>query len=155
MNCFKTFYCILLMSIAACDSQVPESQAPVPPPPSPPQVLDNSPIVCRHAGCQITAVHSTYAQFPNNDTALAVYLAKHVKYPPMSREGGIEGTVYIRFVVNKNGALQNIEVVRGMSGGCSEEAVRVVQGMPKWIPATKNGENVCSRFTLPVKFKID
>jgi periplasmic protein TonB len=162
LNIFKTFYCIFLVSIVACRQQVavqspPPStmQAPVPPPPPPPKILDNSPIICQHASCQIEAPKSTEPEFPGGDKALAVYLAKHVKYPDLSREGGLEGTVYLRFVVDKDGTLRNIEVARGVSGGCSEVAVQVVQGMPKWVPATKKGVKVCSRFTLPVKFKLD
>ncbi len=149
LNVFKTFYFISVISSVACGQ--PEA---VSSPPPTLKTIENSPIVCPHASCQIQAP-SIPPQFPKGEKALAVYLATHVQYPRESLNGGVEGTVYLQFVVEKSGSLSNINVVRGVSGGCSEIAVRVVQGMPKWIPATKKGQKVCSRFTLPIKFKID
>jgi TonB family protein len=110
---------------------------------------------CAHSNCQIIAKDSTNAQFPMGEKALFEYIRTHLKYPRFFYMGGIAGTVYLTFIVAKDGSVQHIEVRRGMSGGCTEEAVRVLKGMPKWIPATKNGQKVCSRWTLSIKFTLD
>jgi outer membrane protein OmpA-like peptidoglycan-associated protein len=110
---------------------------------------------CAHSNCQIIANDSTNAQFPMGEKALFEYIRTHLKYPRFFYIGGIAGTVYLTFIVAKDGSVQHIEVRRGMSGGCTEAAVRVLKGMPKWIPATKNGQKVCSRWTLPIKFTFD
>ncbi|MCC6727195.1 MAG: M56 family metallopeptidase [Saprospiraceae bacterium] len=79
----------------------------------------------------------------------------NVKYPKEAREKGIEGTVFVKFVIQKDGSVANIETVKSVGFGCDEEVVRVVANMPKWVPAKKNGQPVTSSFTLPVKFKLD
>ena len=83
-----------------------------------------------------------------------MFLGQNIRYPQRAREDGYSGTVYVRFVVETDGTLTNIEVVKGVGGGCSEEAVRVVKMMPNWIPGENGGKKVRTSFTLPVKFKL-
>jgi periplasmic protein TonB len=90
--------------------------------------------------------------FPGGETELYKYLQANIKYPPMARESGITGTVYVRFIVDKRGRISNVTLLRGIGGGCDEEAIRVVQGMPDWNPGKQNGMAVPVYFTLPVKF---
>jgi TonB family protein len=94
-------------------------------------------------------------EFPGGQKALYKYLSDNIRYPVVARENGIEGTVYIGFVVNTDGQLSNIVVKRGVAGGCTEESVRVISSMPKWIPGKHNGEFVRVNFTMPIKFKLD
>jgi protein TonB len=93
-------------------------------------------------------------QFPDGEKALLQYLANNIKYPPMARENGIQGAVVIRFIVTKTGTLENIQVVRGIGGGCDEEAARVVKAMPKWKPGKQGGREVPVQFTLPIRFTL-
>ena len=72
----------------------------------------------------------------------------------MARENGIEGTVYIEFVIGKDGSVTGANVKRGIGGGCNEEALRVVNSMPKWKPGKQQGNPVKVKYTLPVKFKL-
>jgi protein TonB len=72
----------------------------------------------------------------------------------MARDNGIEGTVYLKFVVDKNGKVSDVKVQRGIGAGCDEEAVRVVSTMPNWTPGRQNGAAVNVYFTLPVKFDL-
>ena len=94
-------------------------------------------------------------EFPDGAKAMFKWLSDNVKYPPIARENGIEGTVYIGFVVWNDGTIQNVQVKRGIGGGCNEEAVRVVRAMPTWKPGRQNGKAVNVAFTLPIKFKLE
>lgn len=94
-------------------------------------------------------------EFPDGEAALFRYLNSNIKYPAVARENGIEGTVYLGFVVEKDGSITDVLIKRGVGGGCSEEAMRVVQLMPKWKPGKQQGRTVRVAFTIPVKFKLD
>ena len=89
-----------------------------------------------------------------SDVALLQYFAKHIKYPAIARENQIEGKVIMRFVIDENGNVQSANVLRGVGGGCSAEALRVLNNMPKWKAGRHGGRNVKVNFTLPVSFKL-
>ncbi|MCI1265079.1 MAG: energy transducer TonB [Saprospiraceae bacterium] len=78
-----------------------------------------------------------------------------MKYPAIARENDIQGTVVVQFVVAKDGDITKVNVVRGIGGGCDEEAVRVVKSMPNWKSGKHNGKAVPVNFTLPIKFKLE
>lgn len=92
--------------------------------------------------------------FPGGLEALYSYLRDNVQFPKMAKEIGAQGTVYIRFVVEKDGSITNIEALRFVTGGCTEEAIRVVQNMPPWNPGLQRGIPVRVSFTLPIKFTL-
>ena len=94
------------------------------------------------------------AQFPGGNEFLKSFLKKNVYYPQEAIEKGIEGRVVVSFVVDKHGHISNVEVVQSADPLLDAEAVRVVQSMPKWIPAEKDGKAVRSIFRLPVRFKL-
>lgn len=83
------------------------------------------------------------------------FLYANIKYPEEARRNNIQGTVLVRFIVRKDGSLDDIEAVRGIGGGCDEEAERIVNMMPKWIPGKQRGESVDVQFNLPIKYKLD
>ncbi len=93
-------------------------------------------------------------QFPGGDAARIKFLRENIEYPTMARDAGIEGTVYVSFVVEPNGAITNVRVLRGIGGGCDEEALRVVRNMPNWEPGRQRGRPVRVRFTLPIRFTL-
>jgi protein TonB len=93
-------------------------------------------------------------EFPGGEEELLKYLAQHIKYPQIAKETGITGTVYITFVISSKGKVKDVKVLRGIGGGCDEEAVRVVQSMPDWKPGRQNSQNVPVQFNLPVKFVL-
>ncbi len=72
----------------------------------------------------------------------------------MARESDIQGRVFVNFVVEPDGSISNVAVIRGIGGGCDEEAVRVVQSMPKWNPGKQRGTAVRCSFTVPIIFKL-
>jgi TonB family protein len=94
-------------------------------------------------------------EFPGGEEALNRYLNDSIHYPEPAIENNIQGTVYIRFIVEKDGSITDITVLRGIGGGCDEEAVRVIKSMPNWIPGKQRGKPVRVAFTIPVKFDLD
>jgi protein TonB len=91
---------------------------------------------------------------PGGMTAWNEYLSKNLKYPTQARRMGVEGNVILVFVVNTDGSIQDVEVLRGIGGGCDEEAIRVVSGAPKWEPGKQRGRPVRTRMRLPIRFKL-
>jgi protein TonB len=90
-----------------------------------------------------------------SDAALLSYIYKHIRYPGAARENGIEGTVYVQFVVEKDGSASQVKILRDIGGGCGREVERVVAEMPKWsVPGKQRGRPVRVQFNLPVKFKL-
>lgn len=103
----------------------------------------------------VFVVVESMPEFPGGQQALFKYLGDNVKYPVIAQENGIQGRVICQFVVNKDGSIVDIEVVR--SGGdpsLDKEAIRVIKSMPKWKPGKQRGKPVRVKFTLPVNFKL-
>ena len=83
------------------------------------------------------------------------FIYKNIKYPAIARENGVEGTVVVTFVVEKDGSITDAQVVRDIGAQCGQEALRVVNMMPKWVPGKQRGRSVRVQFNLPVKFKLE
>ncbi len=103
---------------------------------------------------EIFTVVESMPEFPGGQTKMMEYIAKNIKYPAMARESGIQGRVFVNFVVEPDGSVSNVKVLRGIGGGCDEEAVRVVEAMPKWTPGRQRGKAVRVSFNLPVRFTL-
>ncbi len=105
---------------------------------------------------EIFLVVEQQAEFPGGVAELYKYIQKSVQYPQVEKEAGITGTCYLSFVVEKNGSITDVQVLRGVSGGpgCDREAIRVVKSMPAWKPGRQAGHEVRVRFNLPIKFNI-
>ena len=93
-------------------------------------------------------------EFPGGQAAMVEFLRSTITYPEKEWEAKIQGTVYVKFVVAKDGAIRNIELKRGVSPGLDSEALRAVAAMPRWSPGTMDNEPVNCRFTLPVSFLL-
>lgn len=92
-------------------------------------------------------------QFPGGEAAMRKFILEHMKYPEMEREAKVQGRVYMQFVVEKDGALSEIKVVRGLSPGLNKESERLIGSMPKWIPGRQNGKALRVRMTVPIVYK--
>ncbi len=103
---------------------------------------------------EIFTIVETNPSFPGGDKKMYEYLGKNMKYPPIAQDNNIQGRVYVSFVVEKNGAITDVRVLRGIGGGCDEEAIRVVKSMPSWSPGKQRGKSVRVRFNLPIVFKL-
>jgi TonB family protein len=106
------------------------------------------------AGPVFTVVE-TMPSFPGGQEAMSKYLATNIKYPENAKAKGIQGTVFITYVVETDGSVSNVKVLRGIESECDAEAFRVVSSMPKWTPGIQKGQAVRVQFNLPIKFKLD
>ena len=92
--------------------------------------------------------------FPGGEKKMMEYVAKNVKYPQLAKEVGTQGRVFVSFVVEKDGSITNVTILRGIGSGCDEEAMRVVKSMPKWNPGLQCGRAVRVSCNLPINFKL-
>jgi protein TonB len=103
----------------------------------------------------VFVVVESMPEFPGGQQALFKYLSENVKYPVIAQENGIQGRVICQFVVNKDGSIVDVEVVRsGGDASLDKEAVRVIKTMPKWKPGKQRGKPVRVKYTVPVNFKL-
>ena len=93
-------------------------------------------------------------EFPGGQTALERFIKNHLRHPVSIRESNLNGRVVCEFIVNKDGSISDIEVVRSNYSAMNDEVVRMLQEMPRWEPATSNGEPVRARYVLPVQFHL-
>jgi protein TonB len=93
-------------------------------------------------------------QFPGGGSALIEYLALSVKYPVVAEENGIQGRVVCTVVIEKDGSVNEVKVVRSVDPSLDKEAIRVLRSMPRWIPGENNGMPCRVKYTLPVTFKL-
>ena len=112
-----------------------------------------NPVVDPDEGKVFTIVEEM-PSFPGGEDKMLQYIHDHVKYPPIARENNIQGRVYVSFVVDKDGKIKDSKILRGIGGGCDEEALRVVKSMPDWKAGRQNGRSVQVQFNLPVNFTL-
>ncbi|MEX1001481.1 MAG: energy transducer TonB [Crocinitomicaceae bacterium] len=93
-------------------------------------------------------------EFPGGEAAMMEWIRDHIEYPPLSIEMGEQGIVYVQFVVNKDGSIEQVRIMRGVSDPLDSEAKRVVKAMPKWKPGEQAGKKVRVRYTLPIHFRL-
>lgn len=93
-------------------------------------------------------------EFPGGMPGLSAYVSGNLRYPKEARKRNIEGLVLLAFIVEKNGSVSDVRVLRGIGGDCDEEALRVVREMPTWKPGHQAGKPVRTRYTLPLRFKL-
>ena len=103
---------------------------------------------------EIFKVVEEMPEFPGGAAKMMEYIQKNIKYPMMARESDIQGRVFVNFVVEPDGSITNVTVMRGIGGGCDEEALRVVQSMPNWKPGKQRGKAVSCKYTVPVSFRL-
>jgi protein TonB len=99
-------------------------------------------------------VVETMPSFPGGDGELMKFLGNNVKYPVIAQENGIQGRVICQFVVNRDGSIVDVEVVRSVDPSLDKEAIRVIKSMPAWSPGKQRGKSVRVKYTLPVNFRL-
>jgi TonB family protein len=155
----------------------PEVQAPPPPPPppQPPVAVSQEPQKVEKAKAEKKEQHGKPAKsemmkddsgnevfteveeppkFPGGEEARIKYMVSSIKYPDEARKKGVQGTVFITYIVEPDGSITHAKVLRGIGSGCDEEALRVINGMPKWEPGTQKGKAVRVQFNMPIKFAL-
>jgi protein TonB len=103
---------------------------------------------------EIFTVVEEMPSFPGGDQELLKFMAENTKYPPLARENGLQGIVVVTFVVDERGKIDKVQVLRGIGGGCDEEAIRVVKAMPQWKSGKQRGMPVRVQYNLPFRFTL-
>ncbi|NLK92073.1 MAG: energy transducer TonB [Bacteroidales bacterium] len=103
---------------------------------------------------RIHVVVERMPEFPGGEAAMSQFINRTIRYPVIAQENGIQGRVVVQFVVNTDGKIVDVEVVRGVEESLDKEAVRVVKAMPPWNPGRQGGKNVRVKYTLPIRFRI-
>ncbi|MBN1650767.1 MAG: energy transducer TonB [Bacteroidales bacterium] len=93
-------------------------------------------------------------EFPGGEAAMYKFIGKNIEYPRMAKESGISGRVFVTFVVERDGSVTDVQILRGIGGGCDEEAIRVIKMMPKWTPGKQRGKPVRVQYRMPIKFTL-
>lgn len=103
---------------------------------------------------RIHVVVERMPEFPGGEAAMNQFISRNIRYPVIAQENGIQGRVVVQFVVNTDGKIVDVEVVRGVEESLDKEAIRVVKAMPPWNPGRQGGKNVRVKYTLPIRFRI-
>ncbi len=93
-------------------------------------------------------------EFPGGEAALRSYLAKSIRYPLIAQENGVTGKVYVSFVINEKGGIEDVSLIRGIDSSLNKEALRVVRSLPTWKPGKQGGKAVKVRYTVPIVFEL-
>ena len=103
---------------------------------------------------EVFTIVESMPQFPGGMPAFLAFLGKNIKYPRKAAQLGVEGRVFVEFIVNKDGTLTDLKVVKGIGSGCDEEAIRVLSKAPKWAPGKQRGKAVRVKMVVPIFFKL-
>ena len=118
------------------------------------EVIATEPVKPKEEENKVFDVVEQMPSFPGGNSALMQYLSKNIKYPVVAEENGIQGRVICTFVVERDGRVTDVRVVKSVDPSLDKEAVRVVSSMPAWIPGKQNGSAVRVKYTLPVTFRL-
>lgn len=107
------------------------------------------------SGDQIFLVVEKMPEFTGGEQAMYKFIGANIKYPDQAKKEGIEGRVFVCFIVEKDGKISTVEILRGIGGGCDEEAKRVIEEMPNWKPGEQRGQTVRVQYRMPIKFNLN
>ncbi len=121
-------------------------------------VIDIAPVIQQAAEAEETSevffIVENMPEFPGGELALRKFIANAIKYPVIAQENGIQGKVYVNFVVDKDGSVTQAKIARGVDGSLDKEALRVVNSLPKWKPGQQRGKPVRVSYTVPISFVL-
>lgn len=131
-------------TVEAVRNDIAVNTPPPPPAAAPTEVVTN----------KVFDVVEVMPSFPGGNGALMSYLSSNVKYPVVAQENGVQGRVIVSFVVERDGSISDVKVVRSVDPSLDREAARVVKSMPKWNPGKQNGSAVRVKYNVPVSFRL-
>ncbi len=122
-------------------------------------VIDVAPVIVAEEeeeadDAQVFFIVEDMPEFPGGELALRKYIANAIKYPVIAQENGIQGKVYVTFVVDKDGGVSDAKIARGVDPSLDKEALRVVNALPKWKPGKQRGKPVRVSYTVPINFVL-
>lgn len=125
------------------------------PPPPPPPAITKPAGLGKAKEEEIFTTVEQQPEFPGGVSQMYKYIGENIKYPSAAQRANVSGKVFVKFVVEKDGSIGDIQVLKGIGFGCDEEATRVIKSMPKWSPGRQNGRNVRVYFTMPISFRLE
>lgn len=118
--------------------------------------LPEMPIVPNPEEDKIFTYVEEMPSFPGGEAKMMQFIQSHVRYPPLAQENNVEGRVFVKFMVDKEGKIRDASVLKGIGSGCDEEALRVINSMPDWTPGKQNGRNVkVGSITIYIVFQLN
>ena len=118
------------------------------------EVTNNTVIETKDETAEVFLIVEEMPVFPGGDEELRKFIASNIKYPEIAKENGVQGKVYIYFVINAEGGVEQIEIKRSVDPYLDKEAIRVIQSMPKWTPGKQRGRPVKVAYTVPINFTL-
>ncbi|MBQ4421087.1 MAG: energy transducer TonB [Bacteroidales bacterium] len=94
------------------------------------------------------------AEFPGGFDTMLNFISSTLEYPPQSIENKIEGRVVVKFIIETDGSISNVEILKGLDEYCNQETLRIIKAMPRWKPAEEKGKKVRQQFVIPIRFKL-
>jgi len=121
-------------------------------------IIDAMPVIekeeTKEEEAEIFVIVEDMPEFPGGEVALRRWIANNIKYPVIAAENGIQGRVYVQFVVDRDGSISNAKIARGIDPSLDQEALRVVNSLPKWKPGMQRGKPVRVSYTVPINFQL-
>ncbi|MCF8357286.1 MAG: energy transducer TonB [Prolixibacteraceae bacterium] len=121
-------------------------------------IIDAVPVIEEDEGneedAEVFVIVEDMPEFPGGELALRKWIANNIKYPVIAAENGIQGKVYVQFVVDRDGSVSNARIARGVDPSLDQEALRVVNNLPKWKPGMQRGKPVRVSYTVPINFQL-
>lgn len=121
-------------------------------------IIDAIPVIkkeeTKDEDAEIFVIVEDMPEFPGGEVALRRWIANNIKYPVIAAENGIQGRVYVQFVVDRDGGISNAKIARGVDPSLDQEALRVVNSLPKWKPGMQRGKPVRVSYTVPINFQL-
>ncbi len=127
----------------------------IPPPPPPARPIDEADAALKIQKREIFTAVEQNPEFVGGQAKMYQYLGENIKYPAAAQRANISGRVFVKFVVEDDGSIGDVSVMKGIGFGCDEEAIRVVKSMPRWKPGVQNGKNVRVYYNMPIVYKLD
>jgi periplasmic protein TonB len=124
-------------------------------PPPPPPAITKPVELEKPAEEEIFTAVEQSPEFPGGTREMYKYLRENIKYPSAAQRANVSGKVFVKFVVERDGSIGNVDVMKGIGFGCDEEAIRVIKSMPKWNPGKQNGKSVRVFYTMPVVYTLE
>lgn len=125
-----------------------------PPPPPPPEITKPAGLEKAKEEEIFTTVEQQ-PEFPGGISSMYKFIGENIKYPSAAQRANVSGKVFVKFVVEKDGTIGDVQILKGIGFGCDEEATRVIKSMPKWSPGKQNGRNVRVYYTMPVNYQLE
>ncbi|HLO45357.1 MAG TPA: M56 family metallopeptidase [Leadbetterella sp.] len=158
------FLAIMISSVSCSDTVITEpveidilekGKADAPPPPPPVPESEQGTLARKAANKEIFTAVEQNPEFKGGQAEMYKFLGEHIKYPQAAQRANVSGRVFVKFIVEADGSIGDVVVMKGIGFGCDEEAVRVVKSMPNWTPGMQNGKAVRVYYNMPIVYRLD